>query len=209
MKKWYESRILPRIINRVCACGPAMKQRAKIVPHATGRVLEIGIGSGLNLSFYNPDQVERIFGIDPSAEILEIAQENLTDLPFEVELFAKGAESIPLEDKSIDTIIYTYTLCTIPDLETAFTEMRRVLKPGGQMLFCEHGKAPDIAVQKWQNRIQPLWKPFSGGCHLNRDIPKLIEQGGFSIQQLDSMYIPGPKFASFNYWGSASVRSTQ
>lgn len=206
MKKWYESKILPRIINKVCACGPAMKQRAKIVPHASGRVLEIGIGSGLNLGFYDAEKVDRLFGIDPSAEILEIAKLQQSGLPFDVELFANGAESIPLGTNSVDTIMYTYTLCTIPDLEASFSEMRRVLKPGGQMLFCEHGKAPDAAVQKWQNRIQPIWKPFSGGCHLNRDIPKLIEQGGFSIQQLDSMYIPGPKFASFNYWGRASAQ---
>ncbi|MEM6725831.1 MAG: class I SAM-dependent methyltransferase, partial [Bacteroidota bacterium] len=166
MKKWYEARILPRIINKVCACGPAMKQRAKIVPHASGRVLELGVGSGLNLGFYDPDKVSRVFGIDPSAEILDIAQENLPELPFEVEFFATGAESIPLENASVDTIVFTYTLCTIPDLESSFAEMRRVLKPGGQLLFCEHGKAPDRSVQKWQNRIQPFWKPFSGGCHL-------------------------------------------
>ncbi len=199
----YQKHILPKITDCACQQKPARYQRKKIVPHARGRVLELGIGSGLNLPFYDLDQVTHIWGIEPSAEMLEMATSRAHAVQVEIEFFQTGAEQIPLEAGAVDTIVTTYTLCTIPDLNTAFQEMRRVLNPNGQILFCEHGKAPDAAVRRWQNFVQPVWKICGGGCHLNRDIPALLEGGGFSIQQMDTMYIPGWKPASFNYWGRA------
>jgi len=180
---------------------PTMKQREKVVPHAKGRVLEIGVGSGLNLSFYKKDQVTSLVGIDPSKETWEINDKKREDIDFKY--IQTGAEALPLEDQSFDTVVITYTLCTIPDAIAALSEMRRVLKSSGQLLFCEHGKAPDASVLKWQNRINPIWKKVGGGCNLNKDIPQLLKNNGFKISDLQTMYIPGPKFLSFNYWGSA------
>lgn len=201
---FYEKRILPKMIHCACGMKPTMKQRAKVVPHAEGRVLEIGIGSGLNLSFYQKDKLTSLVGIDPSKETWEVNKNKRDDLDFKY--IQTGAENLPLEDQSFDTIVMTYTLCTIPDGIRALREMRRVLKPKGQLLFCEHGKAPDASVLKWQNRINPIWKRVGGGCYLNKDIPKLLEENGFQIQDLKTMYIPGPKFLSFNYWGNATIK---
>jgi len=198
---FYEKRILPKMIHYACGMKPTMKQREKVVPHAKGRVLEIGIGSGLNLSFYKKEQVTSLVGIDPSKETWEANSNKRDDLDFKY--IQTGAEALPLEDQSFDTVVITYTLCTIPDAIAALSEMRRVLKPTGQLLFCEHGKAPDTSVLKWQNRINPIWKKVGGGCNLNKDIPQLLKTNGFQIQDLQTMYIPGPKFLSFNYWGSA------
>ena len=200
---FYEKRILPRLVNFACALGPMMKQRAKVVPQARGKVLEVGIGSGLNLSFYRSDQVDSLVGIDPSRETWSLHKENTENLGFEFQYIQTGAEDIPADNHSFDSIVITYTLCTIPHTVSAFEEMRRVLKPNGQILFVEHGKAPDAAVLKWQNRINPIWKKIGGGCHLNRDIPKMFEENGFSIKQLKTMYLPGWKPAGFNYWGVA------
>ncbi len=201
---FYEKRILPKMIHCACGTKPTMKQRAKVVPYAEGRVLEIGIGSGLNLSFYQKEKVSSLVGIDPSKETWEVNENKRADLDFKY--IQTGAEDLPLADQSFDTIVITYTLCTIPDGIRALGEMRRVLKPNGKMLFCEHGKAPDAAVLKWQNRINPLWKRVGGGCHLNIDIPQLLEDNGFQLTDLKTMYIPGPKFLSFNYWGNATVK---
>jgi len=202
---FYQDQILPKVTDWVCRQSAARKQREKIVPQAKGRVLEIGFGSGLNLEFYRADQVSRLWGLEPSQGMLKLAEERKEAAPFEVELLQSGAEAIPLEDHSVDTVLSTFTLCTVPDLEAAFAEMRRVLKPGGQLLFCEHGLAPDPSVRRWQNSIQPVWKICAGGCHLNRDIPELIQKGGFQIQALDSMYIPGWKPASFQCWGQGKL----
>ncbi len=169
-------------------------------------MLEIGFGSGLNLAFYQADRVERVWGLEPSGKMLDLARQRKENTSLEVEFLQTGAEEIPLEAHSVDTILTTFTLCTIADLETAFSEMRRVLKPGGQLLFCEHGKAPDAAVRRWQDFLQPAWKLCGGGCHLNRDIPHLLREGGFSIQQLDARYIPGWKPASFHFRGRARLR---
>ncbi len=199
----YEKYILPRITEFLCSQKPVIYQRKKIVPLAKGRVLEIGIGSGLNLQFYDLSSVEYVWGLDPSAQMRNMAEKRAIDIPFEVEFIGLSGEEIPLESKSADTVLVTYTLCTIKDVLQALGEMRRVLKPGGELLFCEHGLAPDEDVRRWQNRINPVWKRMGGGCHLNRPIPNLIEQGGFKINNIETMYIPGWKPASFNYWGSA------
>lgn len=201
---FYEQRILPRLINCACGTGPIMKQREKVVPQATGTILEIGIGTGLNLPFYDPARVERLIGLDPSGKSWELAGERAAHLGFEVEFIGLPSEEIPLEAASVDTVLVTYSLCTIPDTVTALRGMARVLRPGGKLVFCEHGKAPDAAVCKWQDRINPLWRRLLGGCHLNRNIPELLAEGGFRIEQMDTMYLPGtPRFAGYNLWGKA------
>jgi len=183
-----------------------MRQREKVVPRARGRVLEVGIGSGLNLPFYDPAKVTKLWGLDPSPEMTRMAEEQARSLRFEVEFIGLPGDAIPLDDRSVDTVLVTYTLCTIPDTTPALQQMRRVLRPGGELIFCEHGTAPDASVRRWQNRLNPIWKRFSGGCHLNRPIPALIEAGGFRIERLDTMYLPGWRPANFNYWGTAVPR---
>lgn len=201
----YNRFVLPRLLHVACGARPVARQREKIVPSARGRVLEIGVGSGLNLPFYDPERVERLWGLDPSPEMIRLAAKAAAGAPFEVELLRAGCEEIPLEDNGVDTVLTTYTLCTIPDAASALREMARVLKPGGRLLFCEHGLAPDANVRRWQNRIDPFWGRISGGCHLNRDIPELLRDGGFEVERLDTMYIPGWRPATFNYWGSATA----
>ena len=203
---YYEKRILPKLVNFACGLGPMMKQRKKVVPLAKGNVLEIGIGSGLNLSFYQKDQVKSLVGIDPSKETWELNEALTEDLGFDFEYIQTGAEDMPIDNQSMDTIVITYTLCTIPDTIASLEEIKRVLKPNGQILFVEHGKAPDQAVLKWQNRINPIWKKIGGGCNLNRDIPEMFDANGFKINDLQTMYLPGWKPASFNYWGTANLR---
>lgn len=189
----YDQHVLPHLIDFACGMGAVMKTRAQIVPQAEGRVLEIGIGSGLNLSFYDPAKVSVIVGVDPSAAMQKLAQQRAAQISIPVEMIALELGQIQAADASFDSIVCTFTLCTIPDAMAALQEMRRVLKPGGKLLFSEHGLAPDLPVVRWQHRLTPLWKPFSGGCHLNRDIPALIRAGGFNIGQLDSSYLKGPR----------------
>jgi len=189
----YDQHVLPHLIDFACGMGAVMKTRAQIVPQAEGRVLEIGIGSGLNLSFYDPAKVSVIVGVDPSAAMQKLARQRAAQISIPVEMTALELGQIQAADASFDSIVCTFTLCTIPDAMAALQEMRRVLKPGGKLLFSEHGLAPDLPVVRWQHRLTPLWKPFSGGCHLNRDIPALIRAGGFSIGQLDSSYLKGPR----------------
>ncbi len=201
---FYDRHILPRVLNWSCGTKPVRRQRQKVVPLAEGRVLEIGIGSGLNLPYYDPTKVERVIGLDPAEEMLSYARRKSGALPFAVEYLALEGERIPLDRESIDTVLVTYTLCTIPDAVAALEGMRRVLKHGGRLIFCEHGRAPDEAVRRWQRRLNPLWRRIGGGCNLDRDIPALIAQAGFRIDTLDTMYLARtPRFAGFNYWGFA------
>lgn len=202
----YDKYILPRVIHFVCGLKPTMRQRQKVVPLARGRVLEVGIGSGLNLPFYDASNVSKVWGLDPSAEMTQIATQAADSVPFEVEILGLPGDEIPLDDKSVDTALVTYTLCTIPETTAALQQVRRVLRPGGELIFCEHGAAPDAGVRRWQDRLNPMWKRLGGGCNLNRSIPTLIEAGGFQIKNLESMYIPGWRPASFNYWGVAVPR---
>ena len=202
----YNKYILPKVIDWTCKQGPNMKQREKVVPLASGNVLEIGIGSGLNLPYYNQEKVKHLTAIDPSIEIWNKNSSNISELPFDFEFIKAIAEDIPADNDSFDTVVFTYTLCSIPNTEQAFAEIKRVLKTNGQVIFCEHGKAPDKTVQRWQNTINPIWKILGGGCSLNRDIPFIIENNGLIINKMDTMYIPGWKPASFNYWGTAKIR---
>ena len=202
---FYDKYILPSFLNCACGSKPIKYQRGKVVPMAEGVVLEVGIGSGLNIPYYDSTKVSSIIGLDPSAELNNMAKKVAADEGFEVDFILSGAESIPLPDNHVDTVLITYTLCTIPDALSANKEMRRVLKPGGKMIFCEHGLAPDAGVAKWQARIDPYWEKIAGGCHLNRNIPQLIQDAGFTIQSMEQMYLPStPKFAGYNYWGVAT-----
>lgn len=202
----YAKYILPRVVHFACGLKPNMRQRAKVVPLASGEVLEIGVGSGLNLPFYDPGRVTRLWGLEPSAEMRRLAAGAVRTLPFEFEFIDLPGEEIPLDANSVDTVLVTYTLCTIPETQTALRGMARVLRPGGKLIFCEHGAAPDAEVRRWQDRMDPIWTRMAGGCHLNRSIPDLIRTGGFEIEALDSLYLPGWRPAAFNYWGTASLR---
>ena len=203
MSGFYARHILPRCLDKVCAIGPIEKQRAKIVPFATGDVLEIGIGSGLNLPHYDPSQISSVTGVDPDVHIWVRSQSRREAAQFPIHRIGLSGEDIPLEADSMDTVVVTYSLCTIPDPIAALKEMRRILKPGGDILFCEHGMAPDTKVAKWQRRIDPIWSKVAGGCQSGRYIPSLFKQAGLETLELNQGYIPGPKVLSYNYWGRA------
>lgn len=200
---FYNDHILPHLINLAMRNRELTPYRERVVSRAEGRVLEIGIGSGLNLPFYGT-RVEQIIGLEPAARLLEMAQDRSGRSKQPVTFVSGSAEAIPLDDHSIDTVVTTWTLCSIPDAVGALKEMRRVLRPGGQLLFVEHGLAPEDTIQKWQNRLTPLWKRIGGGCHLNRPIRTLIESAGFNITSLDTGYVKGPKPMTFLYEGRAS-----
>jgi ubiquinone/menaquinone biosynthesis C-methylase UbiE len=200
---FYDDRVLPHLIDLACSTKPTRKQREKIVHLAEGDVLEIGFGSGLNLPFYDKGKVRKVYGLEPSAGMRRKAQPNVDASGIDVEFIDLPGEEIPLESKSVDSVLVTFTLCSIDDAVTALEGMRRVLKPGGKLLFCEHGAAPDAGVRRWQDRLNPGWKRFSGGCNMNRDIPALIERSGFRITTDERMYIPGLRILSYNYWGIA------
>jgi ubiquinone/menaquinone biosynthesis C-methylase UbiE len=201
----YDRYILPKLLDVACSARPIGKQRAKIVPQARGVVLELGFGSGLNLPYYDPEKVERLYALEPSAGMLARAKEKTKDAPFPVDVLPETAEALSLGAGSVDTVLVTYSLCTIPDPVAALSAARRVLKPGGQLLFCEHGRAPDEGVYRWQQRIEPVWRVIGGGCRLTRAIPELVTAAGYAIGKLDTMYLPNsPRWAGFNYWGVAS-----
>ncbi len=164
---WYDRHVLPHLIECACGLGPVMKLRAELIPHARGKVLEVGIGTGLNLAYYDASRTTHICGLDPSPEMNRLTRKRATAIRIPVESVTLSAERIESEDSSFDTVVSTFTLCTIPDSVAALREMRRVLKPSGEFLFCEHGQAPDVGVHRWQDRLTPLWKPLAGGCHLN------------------------------------------
>jgi ubiquinone/menaquinone biosynthesis C-methylase UbiE len=203
---FYEERVLPHLIDWVCSTGPQQKQREKIVHLAEGDVLEIGFGSGLNLPHYLPGRVRRIFALEPSPGMRRKAEPNVAASGLDVEFIELPGERIPLENDSVDTVLVTYTLCTIADAAAALEGMRRVLKPGGQLIFCEHGIAPDENIRRWQHRLNRGWRRFAGGCNMNRDIVSLIEAGGFRITLDERMYLPGPRILNYNFWGTAEPR---
>jgi len=200
---FYDDRVLPHLISLACGSKPARKQREKVVPLATGDVLEIGFGSGLNLPWYDPGKVRRIWALEPAPGMRKLAQKNIAASGLEVELIDLPGEEIPLDPDSVDSVVVTYTLCTIPDVHAALAGVRRVLRPGGRLFYCEHGRAPDAAVHAWQNRLNPAWRRFAGGCNMNRDIPALLNDAGFEIEVDNRMYVPGIRALSYNFWGSA------
>ena len=206
IKAAYEKYLLPKLLDTCCSTKPVNYQRKKIVPDARGTILEIGIGSGLNIPFYQRSNIQKIIGLDPSEKLCEMAKKCAKKNKIDVDFLINSAEEINLPSNSIDTVLLTYTLCTIPEPLDALDEIKRVLKSDGNILFCEHGTAPDLNVQKWQNRINPLWGKLFGGCNINRDIPNLILESGLKINKLDQMYLPStPKIVGYNYWGNASL----
>jgi ubiquinone/menaquinone biosynthesis C-methylase UbiE len=201
----YGRYVLPRLIETACSQKPLMELRSRYVPGARGRVLEIGIGSGHNLRFYG-NEVTSVTGIDPAPELTVRARERARTLHCEVYVIEQSGETIPTEDAFFDTVVCTWTLCSIPNVYRALDEMRRVLTPDGRLIFIEHGRAPDPRVARWQERIEPLWKKIGGGCHLSRPVSQLIEDAGFQITELQTGHVPGPKVASFMYHGIAVRR---
>lgn len=201
----YQDHILPRLIHLTMRQRNLVTYRARVIPAAQGRVLEIGIGSGLNLPYYGAT-VEQVIGLDPSPKLLAMAREAPRRTSVLLELIENGAEAIPLYNRSIDTVVTTWTMCSIPDVQRALGEMRRVLKPGGRLLFVEHGRSPDLGVRLWQDRLTPLWRRIGGGCHLNRAIDELVENAGFRIERLELGHTRGPKPMTFIYEGSARPR---
>lgn len=201
---FYSRRIAPVLVDIACGARPIEKQRRKIIPEASGVVLEIGAGGGRNFAHYDPARVQRLIALEPDRVIAARAAGRAPP-GLAVEWLHAGAEAHGLEPASVDTIVTTYTLCTIPDAEAALAGLRDVLRPGGRLLFCEHGLAPDESVRTWQRRIEPVWKPLGGGCHLTRDIAALIDRAGWRIDRSETMYLPGaPRFAGFNTWGAAA-----
>jgi ubiquinone/menaquinone biosynthesis C-methylase UbiE len=202
---FYAEWILPALIDLSMRNKQLRPYRERTAGAAEGRVLDIGIGSGLNLPFYAGNARE-IFGLDPSLPLLTRARNNAPRTQIPVQLLEGSAERIPLADHSMDTIVLTWTGCSIPDIRSALTEMRRVLRPGGRLLFVEHGRAPEPRVARWQDRLNPFWQRFSGGCRLNRKIDDLLSDAGFQIDRLTTGYIPGPKIMTFLYEGAAKPR---
>jgi ubiquinone/menaquinone biosynthesis C-methylase UbiE len=202
---FYQNQIVPILTDLGMRQRNLAAYRSRVVPPADGRVLEIGVGSGLNLPFYSPN-VRYLIGLDPSPKLLSMARRNSSPNSIPIELIEGSAEAIPLEKGSVDTVVTTWTLCSIPNAEHALLEMRRVLKPAGRLLFVEHGRAPQPNVCWWQDRLTPIWKRLGGGCHLNRAIKILIEDAGFQFDRIDTGYMRGPKPMTFMYEGSAQPR---
>jgi ubiquinone/menaquinone biosynthesis C-methylase UbiE len=202
---FYQHWILPTLIDLAMRNKDLRPYRERVAGAAEGRVLDVGIGSGLNLPFYGP-HVGEVFGLDPSPELLVRARDKAQRVPARVRLLTASAEEIPLADHSVDTIVMTWTGCSIPRIATALREMRRVLRPGGRLLFVEHGRVPDPRIARWQDRLTPLWKRVAGGCHLNRKIDDLVAEAGFCINRLETGHIRGPRIMTFLYEGAATPR---
>ncbi len=203
---FYAQYVLPRLIDLSMRNKDAARLRADWIPHARGEVLEIGIGSGLNLPFYSRE-VRRVYGVDPSVELQRMARKRVAAGRLPVEFLSQSAEEpLPLPDASVDTVVVTWTMCSIPYVEQALQQMKRVLRPAGRLIFLEHGRSPDPGVVAWQDRLTPLWKTFTGGCHLNRKVDELIAAAGFHITQLKTCYMPGPRPMTYTYQGFAQPR---
>jgi ubiquinone/menaquinone biosynthesis C-methylase UbiE len=199
---FYNGWLFPRVLDLVMQQKQMLPFRERIGKAANGRVLDIGIGSGLNLSFYG-ERADHVYGVDPSVELLLFAEERARRTAVPVELLRGSGEALPLDDKSVDTVVMTFTLCTVNDAGRTLAEIRRILRPGGSLLFAEHGRAPEIGVARWQDRLTPLWKRLAGGCHLNRKPDDLMRSTGFRIESLETGYLKGPRPMGFVYSGSA------
>jgi ubiquinone/menaquinone biosynthesis C-methylase UbiE len=205
MASFYDRFVLPHLLKAACSSRPVMRQRGKVVPRATGRVLELGVGMGLNLAFYDPQAVSSVIGVDPAPELRAIALAAPRDPRLDLDVQDGDAEALPFEDASFDTVVCTFTLCSVCTPAAALAEARRVLKRSGRLLYCEHGLAPDEGVAVWQRRIEPVWKAIAGGCHLTRPVGSAIAAAGFRLAETESMYVPKtPKIAAWNEWGVAT-----
>jgi SAM-dependent methyltransferase len=204
----YAKYVLPRIIDIAMRNEETTRLRAAWVPHARGEVLEIGIGSGLNLPFYSSN-VHRVYGVDPSVELQRMARKRAMAGPIEVEFLSQSAEEqLPFANASIDTVVITWALCSIPNAPKALQQVKRVLKASGRVIFLEHGRAPDPGIAVWQDQITPFWKHIGGGCHLNRKIDDLIMAAGFRIAELKTCYLTGPRPMTYTYQGVADTIGT-
>lgn len=204
MTSFYDRHIMPRLIGCACGAKPITYQRRKVVPKAAGKVLELGIGGGMNLIHYDAAQVASVSGVDPSAELRAIAQRAPRPDGLQIDIQDGTAEALPYADASFDCVVCTFTLCSVASPSAALAEARRVLKPGGRFLFCEHGLSPDPKVARWQSFIEPLWKRMAGGCHLTRPVAASITAAGFALTELSTMYLPStPKSVGWNEWGEA------
>lgn len=206
MASLYDRLLLPKLLKCACSAPPIAKQRAKVVPQASGKVLELGIGMGLNLAFYDPAAVESVTGVDPAPELRQIAMAAPRPDGLQVRVEDGTAEALPFADSSFDCVVCTFTLCSVQWPAQALAEARRVLKRGGRFLFCEHGLAPDDTVVRWQRRIEPVWKHIAGGCHLTRPVTPAIAAAGFTMVRTDTMYLPKtPRPLGWNEWGEAAA----
>jgi ubiquinone/menaquinone biosynthesis C-methylase UbiE len=203
----YAKYVLPHLIDLGMRDKQTTQLRAEWIPRARGEVLEVGIGSGLNLPFYS-SEVRCVYGVDPSMELQRMARRRSSGRPLQVQFLSQSAEeALPLPDRAVDTVVMTWTLCSIPEPVKALQQVRRVLKPAGRLIFVEHGRAPDSGVAVWQDRLNSMWKRIAGGCHLNRKIDELLMQGGFGIDELRTNYLPGPRFVTYTYQGVAHATS--
>jgi ubiquinone/menaquinone biosynthesis C-methylase UbiE len=206
MAGWYDRHVLPKVICAACASKPITKQREKIVPLARGRVLELGIGGGLNLRHYDPTVVWSVAGVDPSPELRARAAAAPRPEGLNVDVREGTAEALPFPDATFDDVVCTFTLCSVRDPAASLAEVRRVLRRGGRLLVCEHGLAPDGGVQQWQRRIEPVWKRIAGGCHLTRPVTGMLASAGFRTTAWSTMYLPStPRIAGWNEWGVAEA----
>ena len=204
MASWWERHGVPRLIKCACSQGQIMKLRSKVVPHARGHVLELGCGGGINMEFYRPGQIESFSGLDPSPELLAMSVAAAAARGIEADIREGVGEAMPFESGAFDTVVTTFTLCSVSDQAAVLGEIRRVLKPGGTALFLEHGAAPDAGVAKWQRRIEPVWKKLMGNCHLSREVGAAIAPAGFVLEPVGQEYFPGvPRWAGWMEWGVA------
>tara|TARA_E500000178_G_scaffold336711_1_gene375059 strand:- start:45327 stop:45959 length:633 start_codon:yes stop_codon:yes gene_type:complete len=204
IKKFYDVHLLPYVLICACTNKSAKKQREIVVPKAEGTVLEIGFGSGLNIAFYDPIKIKKLWALDPTEKLLNLAKSKIANSRFPIQTLNCFAEKIPLPDNSIDTALMTYTMCSITEPLKANKEIKRVLRPNGKLIFCEHGISTNEKDARWQKKLNPYWEKIAGGCQLTRNIPKIIESSDFKIIELEHRHLKGtPKFAGYNYWGEA------
>lgn len=206
LQSWYDEHIVPRFIRCACATEQLMDLRAEVIPEARGKVFELGCGGGLNQRFYDTAKVTGFAGVDPSPKLLDYAREQAGRKGWAVDIRAGTGEALPFGDASFDTVVTTFTLCSVQDHALTIAELRRVLKPDGRLLYLEHGRAPDANVQRWQERIEPVWKRLAGGCHLTRPVTDALEAGGFAVEPEGRFYVPKvPRFAGWMEWGRARL----
>jgi ubiquinone/menaquinone biosynthesis C-methylase UbiE len=207
MTSWWDRHIVPRLIRCACSQGQIMKVRSKVVPLARGDVLELGCGGGINMPFYNPAQITRLAGIDPSPKLLDMTRAAAAAHGITAEISGGIGEAMPFADASFDTVVTTFTLCSVQEQAAVLAEIRRVLRPGGTALFLEHGAAPDADVAKWQRRIEPVWKRIGGNCHLTRPITYAYSSAGFAVEKLGEGFMPkSPRPMAWVEYGTARVK---
>ena len=204
LANWYEEHVVPRLIKCACSSPAIMHLREKVVPLASGAVFEIGCGGGINQQLYDTSRITSYAGLDPSTKGLEFARAEAAKRGWQADMRQGFGEDIPFASDSFDTVVCTFTLCSVESQAQTLRELRRILKPGGRLLYAEHGRAPDQNVRKWQGRIEPVWKRMAGGCHLTRPVTSAIAEGGFDTHEAGQRYAPKtPRWAGWMEWGEA------